>query len=225
MSIDDSFIREVNEDMQRDRLQRLWSRYGAYLIGLVVLIVLATAAGVGYRAWSERSLKQQGEAFAAADARRGGDPAAAAAAYADVAAAFGGDPAAVARMLEAGSALNANAADAATAALDRAEASSADPILSDAAALMAGMNHLEAGDADAAEAALTPLVAADRPFRHSAKEMLALADLARGDTGRAIERLREVANEPSAPPGLRGRAAELLAALGAPLDPAGGAAS
>ena len=223
MSIDDSFIREVNEDMQRDRLQRLWWRYGAYLIGLVVLIVLATAAGVGYRAWSERSLKQQGEAFAAAS--RGGDPATAAAAYADVAASFGGDPAAVARLLEANARLNANEPDAATAALDQAEASSTDPILSDAAALMAGMNHLEAGDADAAAVALTPLVAADRPFRHSAKEMLALADLARGETERAIERLREVANEPSAPPGLRARAAELLAALGAPLDPAEGAAS
>lgn len=39
---------EVSEDLRRDRLNRLWARYGLYVIALAVLIVLATA---GWRAW------------------------------------------------------------------------------------------------------------------------------------------------------------------------------
>ena len=36
-------FREVNEDLRREQLKRLWSRYGIYVIGAAVLIVAAVA--------------------------------------------------------------------------------------------------------------------------------------------------------------------------------------
>ncbi|TIW38645.1 MAG: hypothetical protein E5V61_31765 [Mesorhizobium sp.] len=41
---DDSFIREVNEEIRREQAQALWDRFGPALLGLAILIVLGTAA-------------------------------------------------------------------------------------------------------------------------------------------------------------------------------------
>jgi hypothetical protein len=46
---DDSFIREVNEEIRREQAQALWDRFGPALLGIAILIVLGTAAVVGYR--------------------------------------------------------------------------------------------------------------------------------------------------------------------------------
>lgn len=41
---DNSLLREIEDDIQRQRLDALWKRYGAYIIGGAVAIVLITAA-------------------------------------------------------------------------------------------------------------------------------------------------------------------------------------
>ena len=41
-------FREIDEELRRDNFAKLWERYGQYLIGLAVLIVLITAGtGIG----------------------------------------------------------------------------------------------------------------------------------------------------------------------------------
>ena len=40
-------FREIDEELRRDSLAQLWKKYGHYVIGLAVLIVIATAAIVG----------------------------------------------------------------------------------------------------------------------------------------------------------------------------------
>ena len=35
-----NFMREIEEEVRRDQMLKLWQRYGNYLIGLAVLIVL-----------------------------------------------------------------------------------------------------------------------------------------------------------------------------------------
>ena len=44
---DDSFIREVNEELRQDQLHNLWKRYGALAIAAAVVVVLAAAAWQG----------------------------------------------------------------------------------------------------------------------------------------------------------------------------------
>ena len=45
---DDSFIREVDEELRSDRFQDFWKAYGKVLIGVALAIVIGTAA---YRYW------------------------------------------------------------------------------------------------------------------------------------------------------------------------------
>ncbi|ESY45764.1 tetratricopeptide repeat protein [Mesorhizobium sp. RSR380A] len=63
---DDSFIREVNDEMRREKAQALWDRFGPALLGLAILVVLGTAAFVGYRYWDETRANRSGDAFSQA---------------------------------------------------------------------------------------------------------------------------------------------------------------
>src|SRR5690606_27942396 len=57
---DDSFIREVNEEMRKDQAKALWDRYGPLALAAAILIVLVTAATVGYNYWVERQANRSG---------------------------------------------------------------------------------------------------------------------------------------------------------------------
>ncbi len=63
---DDSFIREVNEELRQDQAKALWTRYGTMVIAVVVLIVVATAAWVGWDYWSRSQANTSGDRFSAA---------------------------------------------------------------------------------------------------------------------------------------------------------------
>ena len=60
---DDSFIREVNEELRQDQFKSLWRRFGPIAIGAAVLLVLATAGYVGYERWTSSRANASGDAF------------------------------------------------------------------------------------------------------------------------------------------------------------------
>ncbi len=53
----DAFV-EVQEAMRQERLITFWSRYGNLIIGLILLLIVATAALSVYRGWN-RSVQQE----------------------------------------------------------------------------------------------------------------------------------------------------------------------
>ena len=57
---------EVDEEVRRERLQKLWERYSIYIIGLAVLIVVAIGAWRGYEYWEAKKAATAGAAFEAA---------------------------------------------------------------------------------------------------------------------------------------------------------------
>src|SRR6185437_3914455 len=59
-------FREIEDELRRENLQRLWSRFGKYIIGLVVLAVVATAAFMGWRDYQQRQRQAQGVHYVAA---------------------------------------------------------------------------------------------------------------------------------------------------------------
>ena len=63
---DDSFIREVNEELRQDQLKAFWDRFGAILIAIVVIIVAGTAAWRGYVWYTESQANASGDRFLAA---------------------------------------------------------------------------------------------------------------------------------------------------------------
>ena len=57
---DDSFYREVNEEMRQDQARALWDRYGPFLIGIAVAVVLGTAALDGWDYWGTSKANKSG---------------------------------------------------------------------------------------------------------------------------------------------------------------------
>src|SRR4051812_32915031 len=63
---DESFFREVNEEIRQDRTRQIWARYGRFIIALAVAAVLATAAYVAWREYSVSQANQSGDRYLAA---------------------------------------------------------------------------------------------------------------------------------------------------------------
>ena len=63
---DDSFIREVNQELRQDQAKALWDRFGPIAIVAAVVVVLATAAFVTYEWWVDSKADASGDAFAQA---------------------------------------------------------------------------------------------------------------------------------------------------------------
>jgi hypothetical protein len=63
---DDSFFREVNEELRSDQMHNAWKRYGRIAIGVAVLVVVGTAGWRGYEYWESHGSSQSGDRFIAA---------------------------------------------------------------------------------------------------------------------------------------------------------------
>lgn len=60
---DDSFIREVNEELRSEQVRAVWRRFGPVLIGGAVAVVIGTAGYVGYEYWRESKAAVSGDQF------------------------------------------------------------------------------------------------------------------------------------------------------------------
>ena len=207
-------FREIEDELRRDNLLQLWSRYSRYIIAGVVVLALIAA---GIFAWrqhlaSER-LAQANRYTAALTLARQGKEADAAKLLAEVPNSGGGYgiPAAFQQ-----AALLAKTGDrqGAIAVYERlAASSSVAREYRDLAVLHAVMYQLPDGDPQAAIERLAPLTENGNPWRATALDMTAAAKLKSGDRGGALEIYRNLADDLAAPRELRARAAEMAAAL------------
>ena len=77
---------EVDEEVRRDQLKKLWDRYSIYLIAAAILIVAGIGAWRGYEYWIAQKAAAAGAAFeAAASLSEQGKHAEAEAAFAKIA--------------------------------------------------------------------------------------------------------------------------------------------
>src|SRR5262245_8021006 len=59
-------FREVDEDLRREQLKRLWDRFAPYILGLAVLIVLAVSGYKLWEYWQRSQAETSGDRFIAA---------------------------------------------------------------------------------------------------------------------------------------------------------------
>ena len=207
-------FREIDEELRRDNLAKLWRLYGRYVIGVVV-VILAIAGGIV--AWRNHQLAERQAVsvrYAAAMAllRQGKD--AEAAKVFDTVAREGSGYGKLADFEAADLAAKAGDRKAAIAAYDRIAASTDfDPELRDVATLLSVMNSLGDTDPQAQIARLKPLTETGNPWRATALELTAAAQLQAGNKAGALDIYKQLADDPSAPEGVRTRAAELASAL------------
>ncbi len=206
-------FREVDEDLRRERYEKLWRRHSKHLIAAAVAIVLGTGGYVAWKQYREAQRLDRGTQYASASDLIERGELGAAAGFAALA--EGGDGyAALARLQQA--AMKAEAGDVA-AALDMYEALAADVgvdrAFRDLAVVLIALHTIDTADPAALSARLAPLTAEDHPWRHSALEFTGLLAKRAGDTAKAREAFAKLAADEHAPPALRQRAAELLNAL------------
>lgn len=208
-------FQEVDEDLRHDKWLSLWKQYQNYVIGLVAAIILATAAVTYWRYYDQQQREAEGLRYALAlDDARGGKIAAAADALSALAASAHAGRAIVARFEAA--ALRARAGDeaAAIAAYDSiAKDSAVDPTYRDLATVLWALHALDTIDPQAILDRLAPVASPDNPWHASAIELTAIVHLKTGDRAAARADYRKLADDLTAPRGLRARAAQMVAAL------------
>jgi hypothetical protein len=96
-------FQEVNEEVRREQLKKLWERYGGYLIAACIMVVIGVGAWRGYEWWQAKQAAQSGAAFEqAAMLAESGKHQDAAAAFAKLSADGTGGYRVLARLREAG---------------------------------------------------------------------------------------------------------------------------
>jgi hypothetical protein len=207
-------FREIDEELRRDNLLKLWSRYGRYIIAAAVFVLIVAGAIVAWRAHQLSERQAQSIRFASAlNLARDGKEADAIKIF-EVVAREGGGYAVLASFEEA--ALPAKLGDrkAAIAEYDRiAAASDLDPSFRQLAVLLSIMHSMSESDPDSIVKRLAPLTASGNSWRSTALELTAVARLKSGDKSGALELFKSLADDPTTPPGLRARAAEVASAL------------
>ncbi len=215
MANPDSFINEVTEEVRRDRLFAMFRRYG----WIAVLLILLLVAGAAWNEWRKAQARAEAEARGDAllAALEADDPAAQGAAL--DALRTGGPAEPVIALL---SAAQAASTDGPAAGVEKLTALAADPavpqLYRDLATLKAAMIGAGLTPPDARIAALEPLSAPGGAFRALALEQIALAHVEAGRTDEAIAVLTDLVGGADAGAALQQRAAQLLLALGGPLD-------
>jgi hypothetical protein len=209
LSNPESFIDEVTEEVRRDRLFRLFRKYG--WIG--ILLVFAIVGGAAWNEWAKARDAARAEAFgdAVVDALDLGTPeerrAALATAPAD------GEQAGLLQLI-----LASDPEEDRAAALSALEKVAADASLPVSYRDLAVLRRVLVGGAELAladrRAALQGIGAAGRPYRPLAEEQLAYLLIEEKKPQDAIALLSALVQDQEASGALRARAAQVITALG-----------
>jgi len=169
-------FREVDEEVRREQLKKLWERYGNLMIALAVLIIVGVGGWRGYQWYQAKLAAESGTAFTTAMAlSEQGSHEEAEAAFAKLMKSGTASYRTLAAFRDAAE-LALRDPKAAVAAYDAlADNRSLGQSIQDLAALRAGYVLADSAPYDEIRRRIEPLTGADRPYRHSARALLALA--------------------------------------------------
>ena len=209
-------FREVDEEVRKDRVLELWKRYGRFVIGGAVGVVVATAAWQGWSAWSFADRQADAARYLGglelADAGRWD---AAEAVFAALAADSSAGYRDLAQLQRASALIASGDVDAGVRIYDEfATGAGSDPAFRDLATVLAALALLDTADQGEIDGRLAPLLDGSGPWRFSALELAGLAALRHGDEAVARTLFARLTDDAETPQAMRARAAELLSALG-----------
>ena len=206
-------FQEVDEEVRREQLKKLWQRHGNYVVALCLLIIAGVGGWRGYDYWQTKKAGEAGAAFeAAVTLASAGKHQEAEAAFAKIAADSTAGYRVLARLREAAE-LGQTDSKAAVKAYDEIAADkNAGRVIQDLAALRAGFLLVDTAPYSEMRERLQPLTGPDGTFRHSARELLALSAWKSGDMTAARQWADMIITDPQTPSDARTRA-EMLSEL------------
>ena len=203
-------FREVEEDVRRERFEKLWKAYGNYAIAALVLLFAGIA---GWQVWERHDAQERAkvsDAFMAA--QRITNPQAQASAMLDLARTAPKGYASVARLAEAGAMFASGQQGNAIALYKEIAANDNGPVGS-AARLRAAWGLAETASRKDLADLLAPLNQTGNAWRENAREILAYADYRAMDTKSALAKYTALSVNAEAPDALRTRAKAMAAFL------------
>jgi len=206
------FIREVDEDLRSERQAALWKKYGNYVIGVAVGIVLIVAGYQGMTAYERNQKEELAERFNAATAlvkaQKLDEGQKALASLAD------DGPAGykvLARLQEAAVlAKKGDGAAAATIYWELADDSSIKELYRGLAVILGALNGADDIGVDRLKQRLAPLTNEQNPWRHSARELTAAIEMKLGNRDQALETFTALSKDATSPQGVRTRATQMV---------------
>ncbi len=215
---DTGLLREIDEEIRQEHYEKLWSQYGKHVIAAAILLVASVA---GYKGWQSYDLSQRtesGQQFAQAIASvSAGNLDEAQSAFSTLAEDGTTGYRTLAKFRVAAILAEKGETDnAANAYRSIATDSEVPAEYRDLAVVLAAINSLDTADPSSVVAALAPVTGDGNPWRHTAREISAVALISGGQTDEAIKILTPLSSDAAAPAGMRQRAQEQLAALGQP---------
>jgi hypothetical protein len=214
---DDGLLREVEEELRRERLEKIWKEYGTYIVAAAVAIVFGV---LGFKYWESSRLtaaQESGARYEEAmllgiDKKEGS----AEKEFEKIAADGAGGYRTLAQLQLAGSqARQGKKAEAVATYEALVNDGSADATLRDFARLQAAGLRIGEGDFTEIENRLTPLMSDTSPWRYSARELLGLAAFKAGKSNEARTILTPLFVDRATPQSITERAQIVMAEIAA----------
>ncbi len=211
----DTLLREVQDEIRRERLATIWDRFGAVIIGAAALLVIGVG---GYKYAEYRNLSAReaaGLEFEAASrlAAQGKTQESHQAFDAMIKTAPAGYNA-LARLRNAGALATEKKTAEAVAAYDSvAKDASADSLLRDFAALQAALLRVDSADWTEMQNRLNDLIRDNNAWRAPARELLGLAAMKAGNQEEARKAFEQILGDSTAPPATAERAQIMMRVL------------
>lgn len=211
----DTFMREVQEEIRRERLAQLWDRYGAIGIGLAVALVV----GVGIYQYAQHTnlaaREKAGLEFeAAARLASEGKTVEAQKAFDAIVKTAPGGYGTLARLRAAGALAAEGKRVEAVAAYDAVvQDAGSDVLLRDFAAVQAALLRVDEADWTEMQNRLKDLTNDTNAWRAPARELLGLAAFKAGNQDEARKAFEQVLADTSAPPSTAERARVMMTIL------------
>ncbi|MHA1559877.1 MAG: tetratricopeptide repeat protein [Alphaproteobacteria bacterium] len=201
-------FREVNEDLRREQLKRLWSRYGIYIIGAAVLIVFVVAGYQVLQSIAASRSAESGDRYqAAATLYLDGDLAGAEAAFDALTEDGYGGYQALALMGVGAIRSELGDINGAITAFDTVAGDpGVEPALREVAQIRAGMLLSDTLTPDQMAERMAPLVESGNPYRTLALEAMVLTAINAEDFDRAMGWLIDMVEDPFANESINARA-------------------
>jgi hypothetical protein len=204
---------EVDEEVRREQLKKLWQRYGNYIIAACLLLVVGIAGWRGYEWLEAKRAAEAGAAFEqAVTLAESGKTQEAEAAFAKLATDGTAGYRVLSRLREAAELARSDPKAAIKAYDEIAADRAAGQVMQDLATLRAGFLLVDQTSYADLRGRLEPLTAPGRAFRYSARELLALSAWKQGDISAARQWTEAIIGDPLTPAGARSRA-EVLSQL------------
>lgn len=205
---------EVDEEVRREQLKKLWDKYSLYFIALMVLVVAAVGGWRGYQYLEAQKAAEAGATFEkAVELSEQGKHAEAETAFADLAAKAPSGYRTLARLRAAAEASARDPKAAAKMYDDIAADSSVGSEWRDLAKIRAAGLLVDSASYADIQQRLESSAEPKSTFRHSARELLALSAWRNNDMTAARKWVDAIAEDGETPPGLRSRAEALQALL------------